>query len=91
MVGPGPKVGVVGLDLELRPDLLPVGASPGVLYTPWPWLRQCVLPVAVGTVAILESVLGKVATTSDAIVMLTSASFTVADVKVHLSTKVSTL
>ena len=30
---------VVGLDPELGPDLLPeivVGASPGVLYTPWP-------------------------------------------------------
>ena len=34
---------VVGLDPELGPDLLPeivVGASLGVLYTPWPWLRQ---------------------------------------------------
>ena len=41
--GPGPKVVVVGLDPELGTDLLPaiiVGASPGVLYTPWPWLRQ---------------------------------------------------
>ena len=37
--GPGPKVGVVGLDLELRPDLLPVGASPGVLFTSWLLLR----------------------------------------------------
>ena len=52
---------------------------------------MCVLLVAVGTVAVLEVVAVKVATTSDAVVMLTSASFTVADVKVHLSTKVSTL
>ena len=52
---------------------------------------MCVLLVAVGTVAVLEDVIAKVANTSNAVVMLTSTSFTVADVKVHLSTKVSTL
>ena len=52
---------------------------------------MCVLLVAISKVAVLEDVVAKVATTSDAIVMLTSASFTVADVKVHLSTKVSTV
>ena len=42
---PGPSVVVVGLDLELGPDLLPDVAdaskyAPGVLFTPWPSLRQ---------------------------------------------------
>ena len=49
---------------------------------------MCVLLVADGTVAVLEVVVVKVATTSDAIVIVASASLTVVDIKVHLSTKV---
>ena len=50
-----------------------------------------VLLVAVGTVAVLEVFVNKVASTSDAVVIVAPASFTVVDVKVYLSTKVSSL
>ena len=49
------------------------------------------LLVAVGKVGVLEVVVAIVFITSDAVVIVASASLTVVDIKVHLSTKVSTL
>ena len=87
----------LGLDLELGPDLLPAirgGCfliSTRCLVHSLAIVEAIVLLVAIGKVAVLEVVVAIVATTSDAIVIVASASLTVVDVKVHLSTKVSTL
>ena len=79
---------VVGLDPELRPDLLPATRG-GCFLILHPVLdhslavveAMCILLVAIGKVAVLEVVIAKVASTSVAVVIVASL-LEVVDVKV---------